>query len=236
MLSRQSSPAFFPSLFPAPQKQAEPAPSALHFSANAGHYSLSDQPQAKKKKGCLRTGCGLIGWLLLALILVAGWAYVINSNIPEQLGLRKPPAERLLSGEPDRASADAILSALTEGGLNTQGVRLYVLPVEGTDAQIAYAVLEASEGFTFDYSQNDDAMTGLLVRMATSQAVTEARIERVAIDYRNATGDQVAVITAPVAILRAFAEGRASAEEVSNALDVGFNAAEMYEWYREALQ
>lgn len=236
MLSQRSTAAPFPSPFPAAQKRTAPAPGALHFSANAGQYSLSNQPQSKKKKGCLRTGCGLIGWLLVVLILVAGWVFVVNSNIPEQLGLRKPPAERLLSGEPDRASADAILSALNEGGLNTQGVRLYVLPLEGTNSQIAYAVLEASEGFTFDYSGGDDAMTGLLVQMATSQAVTDARIERVAIDYRNATGDQVAVITAPVAILRAYAEGRASAEEVSNALDVGFNAAEMYEWYREALQ
>lgn len=213
-----------------------PAAGALHFSANAGQYSLSNGPQAKKKKGCLRTGCGLIGWLFLILLLVGGWMFAVNSDIPERLGLRKPPAERLLSGEPDRASADAILSALTEAGLDTQGVRLYVLPVEGQNTQIAYAVLEASEGFTFDYSDNEDAMTGLLVRMATSEAVTNARIERVAIDYRNTTGDQVAVFTAPVSVLRAYAEGRASAEDVSNALDVGFNTAEMYEWYREALQ
>lgn len=162
--------------------------------------------------------------------------FVINSDIPERLGLRQPPAERLLSGEPDRASADALISTLEEGGLDTQGVRLYVLRVAGENYQIAYAVLEASEGFTFDYSQDEDAMTGLLVRMATSEAVTNARIERVAIDYRNTTGDQVAVVTAPVSVLRAYAEGRATAEEVSAALDVGFNTAEMYEWYREALQ
>lgn len=236
MSSSGNSSAVAPPLYGNGLEQSESISGLLHFSANTGHYSLSNEPQAKKKKGCLRTGCGLIGWLLLALILVAGWAYVINSDIPERLGLRKPPAERLLSGEPDRASADAILSALNEGGLSTQGVRLYVLPVEGTNYQIAYAVLEASEGFTFDYSGGDDAMTGLLVQMATSEEVTDARIERVAIDYRNASGDQVAVITAPVSILRAYAEGRASAEEVSNALDVGFNAAEMYEWYREALQ
>lgn len=160
--------------------------------------------------------------------MVVGLVIVLRTNIPERLGLRQSPAERLLSGEPDRQAAQQIMNELGESGMDTQGMSLYVLPVEGQPYSVAYAVLDASQGFHFDRTAGGDSVVALLIRMASTDATGAYGIGRVAIDYRNSEGAQILTLTAPAQTIRDFAEGRITREAFLQALEGNFDAQELY--------
>jgi hypothetical protein len=166
--------------------------------------------------------------LLVILLVAVGLVIVLRTNVPERLGLRQPPAERLLSGEPDRQAAQQIMDELKASGLDTQGMWLYALPVEGQSYNVAYAVLDASAGFSFERTADGDGVLALLKRLAAADATGSHGIGRVAIDYRNSEGVRILTITAPTQTIRDFAEGRITREAFLQALEGDFDAEELY--------
>ncbi len=164
----------------------------------------------------------------MVLVLLVGWVAARETGLMARVGLEKSTAERVLGEEPDRATARAIKSEIKDAGINTEGMYITVLPFKGTTQQLAYAVLDASAGFTFSHSGEYDAITDTLLRLADSEAARAGNIARVAIDYRNEAGDQVVVITAPVDKLQAFARGEISEEALSESFDADFDMADAY--------
>jgi hypothetical protein len=166
--------------------------------------------------------------------LFGGWVAAVQFGVLERLGLREPPAEKLLSGTPDRAVAEEVLNELHEASIDPTGISLYVLPVEGTDKSVAYAVLDASKGFNFSFSGDEDPFIGLLERLGTGPAAAEANIERVAIDYRDAGGGSLLLLTAPTDALQAFSKGQIDREALLEAIDGKANTVGLYtSLYRE---
>ena len=173
------------------------------------------QPPPRRRKHPVRTGC-LMVFMLVALLVCGTAAWMLR--LPERVGLIQSPAERVLSEEPDRRAADALLEELTASGVDTTGMTLYVLPVRDQSESIAYAVLDASAGFQFDRSQGD-VVIDFLVRMATEPAVDENAIGRIALDYRDENGNQVVALTAPTKAIRDFASGAMTREAFMQELD-----------------
>lgn len=181
-----------------------------------------------RRRGCCGWGCMVLGGLVAILLVVVGLVIVLRTNVPERLGLRQSPVERLLSGEPDRQAAQQIMNELGESGMDTRGMSLYVLPIEGQSYGLAYAVLDASQGFHFDRTASGDSVIALLTRMASADATGAYGIGRVAIDYRNSEGIQILTLTAPAQTIRDFAEGRITREAFLQALEGDFDAQELY--------
>jgi hypothetical protein len=152
----------------------------------------------------------------------------MRSDVLARLGLRQSPAERLLSGEPDRQAAQLIMDELSGSGVDTQGMSLYVLPIEGQSYSLAYAVLDASAGFRFDRTAGGDSVLALLERMATTDATGAYTIGRVAIDYRGPEGNRVLTLTAPTQAIRDFAEGRITRDTFMQALEGDFDPQALY--------
>ena len=182
----------------------------------------------KKRRGCCGWGCLVVGGGLVVLLLLLGWIGARETGLLARVGLEESVAERVLSDEPDRATARAIMNEIKDEGIDTEGLYIYVLPFKDSSQQLAYAVLDAGAGFTFSHSGEYDALTYMLLRLADSEAARAANIARVAIDYRSEAGDQVVVITAPVDKLRAFARGEIGEEELNEALDADFDMANAY--------
>jgi hypothetical protein len=121
-----------------------------------------------------------------------------------------------------------VMEELQAGGLDTQGMYLYVVPIEGQSYSLAYAVLDAAGGFRFDSAAGRDGVTDLLIRLAASDTAGAYGVGRVAIEYRNMAGDRILTLTAPTDVIRGFANGTISRDAFMQALEGEFDAQELY--------
>jgi len=172
-----------------------------------------------KSGGCVRYGCWALGLATLGFVLIVGLLAAIYFKVPERIGLTKPATERLLSGEPDRQAAAMIMDDLQAAGMDTQGMWLYVIPIEGTGYQLAYMHLDASSGFNFVTGGDSDAITDTFIRLATSGAAQEYNIGRISLDYRDEAGEQLVGLTAPTQSIEQFANGSISRQEFMQDLE-----------------
>jgi hypothetical protein len=176
---------------------------------------LGEQP---RRRGCWWCGCLSAGAILAVLLVVSG-AIAWNSNLPERLGVRQSPAQRLLSGPPDREAAQQIVDDMAAAGMDTRGMWVYVLPVEGQTYRVAYAVLDAGEGFHFGRGREGDAVLDYLVQLASGESVDALNIGRVGIDYRDEEGNPVIALTAPTAVIQAYARSEIPQEALMASLE-----------------
>jgi pSer/pThr/pTyr-binding forkhead associated (FHA) protein len=189
------------------------------------------QPKPKRRS-CLRS-CSIAFLATFLVLAVCGLLVgAIFLDIPQKLGLKESAAERLLSDSPDRVAAAALRDELDQTGIDTQGMEIYVLPFKDRDGSLAYALLDAGEGFQFT-SGLQDPIADTLISMAASQAVQEHDIQRIAIDYRNETGERLLVLTASTSAINGYANGMLSREEFMQALD---GEANLVAFYQEFIQ
>jgi hypothetical protein len=185
-----AAPAPAPPPVPAYAQPASPPPAAA-------------APVAPKKRHRLRGCC--LGTLLVLLLLCGVGVFI--SPLPQRWGLRRSPAERAFAPEPDRAVAVALTTELREAGVDTTGLYLYVLPYEEQQGSVLYAVLDGSSGFGLNRSTDSEPILDYMGLLAQSEAAQQAGIQRVAVDYRDSEGQQVAVLTASTASVLAFSRG-----------------------------
>jgi hypothetical protein len=133
---------------------------------------------------------------------------------PEQWGLVESPAEQLFQRSPNPWAAEALYDGYFENGRSVEGLSFYVLPEEDGVTHSVYVLAEEAEGFTWLDDVFENPMEGLLIYTAASDAAVEYSIERVAVDYRDADGTQIAVMTAPTQALIDYAVGTISQEEL----------------------
>ncbi len=91
--------------------------------------------------------------------------------------------------------------------MDTTGLSLYVLPVKGQTGTLAYAVLDASAGFTFPTGSAANPLLDLFDRLVNGPAVEKANVKQVAIEYRDPGGHRLGVLTASTDVIREFIAG-----------------------------
>jgi len=163
-------------------------------------------PKPRRRRGCLRTGCLISGIPLLLVLAFLGWVVLVQTHTLERIGLRTPPEERLLGGRPDEEAAQALKAELLSAGFSDAGLQVVVLPVKDKDYNLAVVVMDASQGFRGGGSA--DLVLDCLQRMATGPAAGEHAIGRVAVHYKDSTGEKLISLTAATADIRAFASGQ----------------------------
>lgn len=193
-----------------PQQQAPP-----HYAQPAQQpvYPVAaEQNTPTSRRGCW--GCAialLIIFLLLACASVIGLGWWLGWY--EQLGIISSPAEELFVSGRDPWAAENILLELENKGVATEGLHVYVMPSKG-GGTFAYLVADESAGYSWSGPEYDNAMEGLLVHTAMTEAAEQTPVERVAVEYRGPDGEHVAVMTAPTGELTAFAEGFITQEQL----------------------
>ncbi len=134
----------------------------------------------RRRGGC--RGCGCLVLLLVLLLLV--WAALVPLRLLQRLGLQESAAERMLANPPHEAAAEALLSDVKAAGLSTQGVRLYVIPLAGSEEIAAIAVLDAAQGFGADVA-DQDALLRYLDKLAAGDTTSRLGITRLAVTYQD---------------------------------------------------
>ena len=163
--------------------------------------------------GCLALG-GLLSCCLVATIF-------FGPGIWGRLGLFRTSAEELYSGAPDPYASQVLTQMLTEAGV--PGARAVVIPIKGSDGQIAVITLDRSAGFdgTGSASGNEMMLMDVLQRMREDNQMEMLGIDRVSVDYRDENGGNLIAITAPQESLEAYAQGELSRKQVLEKLDIG---------------
>lgn len=167
----------------------------------------------KKKKGF---PFGKIILLIIFLVILAG--LLLYFRVPQKIGLMKTPADRLFTMTPDSEKAVALIQDLEQAGFNMDGVEVYVLPVKGTDHNMAMFVLDASKGFNFSQSGSSDPFKNFI------EVISEAEsqgINRAAVAYYNADGRQLLAATLPTDAAAAYAQGKLTDEQLMEKVNVG---------------
>lgn len=168
----------------------------------------------KKKKRWYSPG-KIILYLIVLIILVLAAMYF---RVPQKIGLIKNHAEQLFTMTPDRDKAAAVMADLQAAGLNTQGVEVYVLPVKGTNDNVAMVVLDASKGFNFTGSGSADPVKDFLLVASKAQ---QQGINRAAVAYYDEKGKPLATATLPTDAAAAYSQGKMTDRQLMEKVDVG---------------
>lgn len=167
----------------------------------------------KKKREFL---AGKIILAIIVLIIAAG--ALLYFRVPQKIGLIKSPADKLFTITSDREKASAVMEDLKEAGLNTRGVEVYVLPVAGTDHNVAMVVLDASKGFDFNSYGGTDPVKDFLTVVSSAR---QAGINRAAVAYYDEEGKQLATATVPADAVAAYSQGKLTDRQLMEKVDVG---------------
>ena len=174
--------------------------------------------------------------ILLVIIAVIGGLAVWFFNVPQRVGLVKSPTEKLLSATPDREASTALLADLRAAGVNTQGMELYVFPLNDSEGSVAAVVLDASAGFDFRSLGSETGVTQHLTPLAKLGQNEEYDIKRVAVAYKDTGGKTLLTLTAPTEIIVKLADGSISLEQFLEDLEGEVNFAEVVKQAREGLE
>lgn len=87
-------------------------------------------PETRRKGGCVRYGCLSCGVLLLIVVVLAGWAAVVQTQLLEKMGLKAIAEDSQLSAMIDYAAAQALKDELVRSGFSQSGLQVAVLPMK----------------------------------------------------------------------------------------------------------
>ena len=156
--------------------------------------------------------------ILLLFVIIIAAAAALYFKVPQRIGLVKSPAERLFSTTPDEEKAVAVMENLKLAGLSTSGVEVYVLPVSGTDHNVAIVVLDASKGFNFNSAGGADPVKRFLAVVSKAQ---QQGINRAAVAYFDESGKELATATVPTDAVVAYSQGKLTDSQLMEKVDVG---------------
>ncbi len=170
--------------------------------------------QTKPKKSGFSLG-KIILILFVLLILVAAALYF---RIPQKIGLIKSPADQLFTMTPDSEKAAVIMDNLVAAGMSINGVEVYVLPVAGTDDNVAMVVLDASKGFDFNNYYSADPVKDFLMIISEAQ---QDGVNRAAVAYYDEQGRQLVAATVPTDAVMSYSQGTITDSQLMEKVDVG---------------
>ena len=213
-----------PEIRPAPAAPAVmAAPSAPPSPGIMAPARIVEPPPPKKKRK--RHGCLISFGVFLLLI---GIAAVVLFDLPMRLGLISSPAERMFTGKADRQAEAVLAKDFEEARQPTQGISFVVLPYWGRGYSLAYVVLDASKGYHYVDTGFEDPIFAAFQIVARSKAVQQAQIYRVAVEFREADGVTLSVLTAPVFAIQQYAAKTIDKKQFIAKMDGHANLIRMY--------
>ena len=180
---------------------------------------MAEDSGNEKKTATKKKGFPLGKIILAAILLVILAGVLMYFRVPQKIGIVKTAADRLFTETPDREKAAALMTNLEDAGFNTEGVEVYVLPVAGTDHNVAMVVLDASKGFNFAKTGNSsDPFEDFLDIISEAQS---AGINRAAVAYYNEDGRLMLSATVPTDAAAAYANGQLTGEQLMEQVNIG---------------
>ena len=177
---------------------------------------MTNENVTKTKPRKRKSKAGIIILVIIVLILGAGAA--LYFRVPQKIGLIKSPAEQLFTVTPDEEKAAAVMENLKLAGLNTRGVEVYVLPVSGTDHNVAMIVLDASKGFDLKNYPGADPVKDFLAVVSKAQ---QQGINRAAVAFYDEAGKPLVTATISADAVVAYFQKKLTDRQLMEKVDIG---------------
>ena len=97
------------------------------------------------------------------------------------------------------------------------GVEVYVLPVSGTDDNVAMVVLDASKGFDFNNYSSVDPVKDFIKIISESR---QQGINRAAVAYYDQAGKGLVTATLPSDAALAYSQGKLTDSQLMEKVDI----------------
>lgn len=180
-----------------------------------------------RRLGCI--GCLSVGGLLSCCLVAT---LIFGAGLWRRLGIFGPTAEELYSGAPDPFATRVLNEILSDVGL--AGASALVIPVKDSDGQIAVISLDPDGGFdgTGTAAGNEALFMSVIQRMREDNRMHMLGLERVAVDYRDESGQSLVTLTAAESAVEALAQGEITEDEFLKEVEIGIGGLGL----REALQ
>jgi len=172
--------------------------------------SQSSPPPIKKKqnRSCLYCCLGIVAFIAIGSICLLSAPLLLRA-----IDLINPPAKVVYGAAPDKYASAQVEDIIRQSSI--EGVKVYVIPEQGSDKQTAFVILDSSSGFDGfeDLGQNateanvDDRMDDILRDLAARNQAENLRIKRVAIDYRDENGETFMTLTTTMAEIEDYLAG-----------------------------
>lgn len=173
----------------------------------------SPAPESSKRGGGCSRGCGRCLGIVVVALAVVVIAFVA-------LRALRPNPNKLFSGASDPFAEAALENLLINAGV--QGAQVTVIPVKGSDKQLAYIVFDDSSGFSMgDLTRGgDEGLGNVLLQLDAVNRSQNLNIGPVAMEYRGEGGDPLFVVVTDQDNISAFAAGEMSREELLSGTDI----------------
>ena len=183
---------------------------------------VEPSPPAKKHK---RHGCLISFGVFLVLV---GTALALLFDLPTRLGLISSPAEKMFTEPVDAAAAEMLTQDFEKANQPTKGISFYVLPYKDRGYSLAYVVLDQSQGYRYVDTGFENPVFAAFQLVARSKAVEKAQVYRVAVEFREADGVTLSVLTAPVFAIQQYDAKAIDKKQFIAKVDGHANLARMY--------
>lgn len=157
---------------------------------------------------------------------------IFGSGLWRRFGLLGPTAQELYSGAPDPFASRLLNEILGDAGMS--GASAVVIPIKESEGQIAVISLDTSEGFdgTGTAAGNEALFMDVIQRMREDNRMEMLGLERVAVDYRDESGQSLVTLTAAETAVEALAQGEIGDDDFLKEVEIGIGGLGL----REALQ
>lgn len=146
---------------------------------------------------------------------------IFGAGLWRRLGIFGPTAEELYSGAPDPFATRVLNQILSDVGLT--GASALVIPIKESQGQIAVISLDSSQGFDGSGTGpgNEQLFMDVIQRMREDDRMQMLGLERVAVDYRDESGQNLVTLTAAESAVESLAQGEITQDEFLKDVEIG---------------
>lgn len=185
---------------------------------------VQQKPPEKKRSRCCLYGClSVAGIFALSTLCLITAPFLLQAA-----GLIGQPADVRYGAAPDVYSSEQIQTTL--GEFSIQGAKVYVIPEQGSNSKTAFIILNASDGFNGfadiapENTQSDvnNRVNEILAVLVDKNRQLDMHISRVAINYRDESGETFMNLTTSMQEVEDYLAGRMTYEEFYGDLGMDF--------------
>ena len=182
--------------------------------------SSETESSEPKKRSLGRTGClscfGCLGAIVILALLSVGVVAVVQGLSPDP--------EDLLSGPIDPVASAALQEVFVASGFD--GAQVRVIPIKGSDEQLAYIILDETAGFSGadTLEGNETAIDNAIRGLAAANRSQDLGVGSVAVEYRDEEGQSLFTFAARQESVEAYADGEITRDELLSETEVDLSS------------
>lgn len=192
----------------------------------------ASEPRRSRRGWCC---CGCLALLILLIVAIPAGIFFGPAAL-NVIGLGPPDAEELFSGSPDPFATGTVSTILEDSGVT--GVDVYVIPITGSEDQIAIFTVDdnaAASGIT-SAEDAERFLTDLMGQISNANNEAGLGINHVAVDYLDESGQSLLTFAAPQSAVEAYANGTITRQAFLAQVDIDYSKVISSAQLRELLQ